>query len=378
MPNGRWKMAVLAVLPASLAIGMVGTAEAAVTANANAQASTSSPPLTAAAMLAGKRAAPLGARVTAEDALKAYWTPARMKAARPADDQASVKDAARVTEKSAASEIATARREAAVGGRPENVGPPAKVTPTDALKSSPALKASGASRLQYTPGYQYWEFAARTSGKVYFTNTQDGYNYVCSGTIVNSGGKDMVWTAGHCVHGGAGGNWHANWVFVPSYRSGWAPYGYWYASQLWTKTAWINSSESESDMGVAIVGTNYGYHIVDYLGGQGITWNQSKHIGTTVLGYPAASPYDGQSLQACNGTTFPEWEFLWWSADIIGLHNCNLTGGSSGGGWLAFFHGDAGYLDGNTSFKYNNDPNTIYSPYFGDRAASLYDTTKSL
>ena len=199
MPNGRWKVAVLAVLPASLAVAMAGPANAAVAADANAQASTSSPAFTAAAKLAGQRAALPGARVTAEDALKAYWTPARMKAARPADDQAAVKDAARVAEKTAASEVATAHREAAEGSSPKGVRPPAKVTPTDAVKSSPALKADGASRLEYTPGYQYWEFAARTSGKVYFTNTKDGYDYVCSGTIVNSGGKDLVWTAGHCV-----------------------------------------------------------------------------------------------------------------------------------------------------------------------------------
>ncbi|MBV9715407.1 MAG: hypothetical protein JOZ64_08535 [Solirubrobacterales bacterium] len=371
-------MAALAVLPASLAVAIAGPANAAGTADTNGQAATSSPALTAAAVLAGKRAETPGARVTAEEALTAYWTPARMKAALPADDQAAVKDAARTAKSSAASDLAAARAHAAKNDKPAPAGAQSTVAPADAVKSSPAGKASGVTRLQYTPGYQYWEFAARTSGKVYFTNTTDGLNYVCSGTIVNSGGKDMVWTAGHCVHGGAGGNWHANWVFVPSYTNGWAPYGYWYASQLWTQTAWMNSSEWESDMGVAIVGTNYGYHIVDYLGGQGITWNQSKHIGVTVLGYPAESPYDGQTLQACSGTTFPEWKYLSWSSDIIGLHDCNLTGGSSGGGWFAFFDGEAGYVDGNTSFKYNDDPNSIYSPYFGDRASNLYDATKSL
>lgn len=377
MTTRRWKVAVLAVLPTVVAVGTAGTAHAATAANANAQVSNSAPALTAAAKLAGQRAARPGAPVTVEDALKAYWTPERMKAARNADQQPGIAAAARSAEKSQARMSAAARRNAARGGRPSGAASPGMVAPKGAVSTSPAIQP-GANRLQYTPGYQYWEFAARTSGKVYFTNTEDGLNYVCSATIVNSQGKDMVWTAGHCVHGGAGGSWHANWVFVPSYRYGWAPYGYWYASQLWTKTAWINSSEWESDMGVAIVGPNLGYHLVDYLGGQGITWNQSKHINVTVFGYPAAYPYDGESLQACNGTTFPTWEILWWSSDIIGLHNCNLTGGSSGGGWLAFFDGQAGYLDGNTSFKYSDDPNSIYSPYFGDRAAGLYNATKAL
>jgi hypothetical protein len=36
----------------------------------------------------------------------------------------------------------------------------------------------------------------------------------------------------------------------------------------------------------------------------------------------------------------PEWEWLWWSAETLGLP-CDMTGGSSGGG-LAFFNRTTG------------------------------------
>ncbi len=239
--------------------------------------------------------------------------------------------------------------------------------------AGPTLTAGLAS---FNPGYPAGHPVARTYGKVFFTNTTNHLNYVCSATVVNSEGRDAVWTAGHCVHGGAGGSWHANWVFAPNYYYGAnAYYGLWYANQLWTRTGWASSSDLTEDMGVAIVGTRYGYHIVDYTGGQGIAWNYSKDYYAYDFGYPQEAPFDGGRLIGCAGTTFPEWTFLWWSADTIGLH-CDMTRGSSGGAWLRWFNGSWGYINGLNSYKYDNDPSTMYSPYFDGAASSLYNTIR--
>ena len=164
---------------------------------------------------------------------------------------------------------------------------------------------------------------------------------------------------------------------MPAYSNGSAPYGYWTARQLWSMTNWMNSSEWASDMGAAVMNTNYGWRIADYLGSQGITWNQSKYIYVTSFGYPADWPFNGQTLWNCAGGTFPEWVVLFWSSETIGLP-CDMTGGSSGGGWLAFFNGTTGYIDGHNDFKYNNNPNTMYSPYYDDTASSLYNAVRYL
>jgi hypothetical protein len=82
-----------------------------------------------------------------------------------------------------------------------------------------------------------------------------------------------------------------------------------------------------------------------YLGRQGITWNQSKRISVRALGYPSQAPFHGRWLYYCDGTTFPEWEFLCWSAETLGL-SCDTTKGASGGGWIAYLNSwGGGYLD---------------------------------
>jgi hypothetical protein len=337
--------------------------------------SDSAPALSAAAVDAGQKA--VGHKPTVEQALKAYWTADRMEAAIDADQQPGVVEAAKNQKDKSANDSNGAKDAAGKGQKPAPAGPAGKVEGKEALSASPALSQAVAPKA-WQPGYAYWQFPARTAGKVFFTNASNGLNYVCSATIVYSEGRDEVWTAGHCVHGGAGGTWHYNWTFVPSYSYGWAPYGYWYAKQLWTRSDWISSSDFSNDMGVAIMWPNYsGWHIADYLGGQGIAWNQSKYQTVYSFGYPAAYPFDGQSLWNCYGGTFPEWTFLWWSANTIGLP-CNMTGGSSGGGWLAWFNGTSGYVNGHNDYKYDSDPNTMYSPYYGDNAGSLFNATRYL
>jgi hypothetical protein len=208
---------------------------------------------------------------------------------------------------------------------------------------------------------------------VFFHNATDGFDYVCSATVVNSIAKNTVWTAGHCVNGGAGGTWHQNWTFVPAYSNGSAPYGQWTAYQLWSRTAWINNSDFNNDLGVALVNTLAGKHIVNKVGGQGITWNKSTRYFATDFGYPQAPPFDGETLKESQGNTFPNTVDT-SAKNTIGLLS-NMTGGSSGGAWLYNYATTGyGYIDGENSFKYNNDSDHMYSPYYGNNAADLYNT----
>jgi V8-like Glu-specific endopeptidase len=216
---------------------------------------------------------------------------------------------------------------------------------------------------------------------VFFTKPGIG-NYVCSGTIINTEGKDTVWTAGHCVHGGSGGGWHTNFAFVPAYDDDLAnprPYGTWTANQLWSKSAWTGSSDFSQDIGVAIMNTNFGgWHIVDYFGGQGITVNRGKTVWENAFGYPAEWPYDGGNLYRCWGTTSPEWDaWFTWSQTV--KIPCDMTRGSSGGGWLYGYDGNWGYLNGvNSRIDRILNPTIMLSPYFDDDAWGLFNTTRYL
>jgi V8-like Glu-specific endopeptidase len=230
----------------------------------------------------------------------------------------------------------------------------------------------------YNPGYDYWHPTARTNGKVFFE--MNGGIYQCSGSIVNSEGQDTVWTAGHCVNDGAG-TWATNWQFVPAYDDDLTnpePYGRWTAVQLWSRTAWINDANFAEDMGVAIMGPRGGYHIVGYLGGQGLTTNVGRRVWENAFGYPAEAPFDGGNLYQCWGSTSPEWEFLWMWSETLQMP-CDMTRGSSGGPWLHNWDGNWGYLNGvNSRIDRIVGPTIMLSPYFDDTAWSLYEATRHL
>src|SRR5262249_9822996 len=143
-------------------------------------------------------------------ALAAYWTPARMMAAKPDSELPSVKAGARHTKNTS---VATKPQGAA-----QRVSGAAPAVEPKATQPSGA-PSPGISPMAYYPGYPVGHPVARTSGKVFFTSF--GVNYVCSAGVVNSEGKSEVWTAGHCVSDG--GAWNYNWVFVPNYVAGSAP-----------------------------------------------------------------------------------------------------------------------------------------------------------
>jgi hypothetical protein len=373
----RWRTGILlaATLTAVSALGTVSPAGATpagpgTPTGAAASGNVGSVPTVSAEAWAAGRAS-YGADTTATQAIQAYWTPQRMRAAKPVEDSAAYLDAVRVYDQNAQA----AKDQARAGtGRAQPDSTPHSVGPKDGAIGKLAAPAA------YNPGFAYWQPTARTSGKVFFDMA--GGSWVCSATIVNSEGQNTVWTAGHCVNqGGGSGVWASNWVFVPAYDDDlWnsAPYGYWTAVQLWSRTAWINSSDFAEDMGVAIMGQNFGYHIVGYLGGQGLTTGAGRRVWENTFGYPAESPFDGGNLYECWGTTWPEWEFLaWWSETLV--IPCDMTRGESGGGWLYGWDGNWGWLDGiNSRIDRIVNPTVTMSPYFDDTAWSLYNATRYL
>ncbi len=143
-----------------------------------------------------------------------------------------------------------------------------------------------------------------------------------------------------------------------------APYGTWTAAQLWSRTAWINNSDFAEDMGVAIMNTRNGWHIVDYFGGHGFRVNIGKNVWEDTFGYPAEWPFDGGNLFRCWGTSSPEWQVLWITSETIKIP-CDMTRGESGGPWLHGYDGNWGYLNGiNSRIDRIAGPTVTFSPYF--------------
>jgi V8-like Glu-specific endopeptidase len=281
-------------------------------------------------------------KVLTAAAVSDYWTPERIASAIPAPEPAKTGSSTRTPK--------------GPSGSIDGVAPSVRSTPEKAGTTDVGIQLN----------------EAQTVGKVYFTDPANGLNYVCSAATVNSGKKRLVTTAGHCVHGGAGGQWMTNWTFVPRYREGSRPFGTWYAYQLTSRTAWINSSNSDEDMGIVIMNSLNGQNIVNVVGGNGLRWNWGYSVSVTILGYPAGPPFTGELQYFCQGTT--------WNGHAQQVRAwCNMTGGSSGGPWLQEYNDSTGlgYTNSVVSHRHS-DPSQMDGPYFDNDIKSLYDFAESL
>ncbi|GHF28848.1 peptidase [Streptomyces mashuensis] len=284
---------------------------------------------------------PLAASAAAQQRVRDYWTPERMRSATPLDLPAP---------------------RAGTAAAPRHQGATATVAPTAPTAPAPELRSFPQPGGPWTGGGAI----VKTSGRVFFTF--NGRNASCSGDAVTSANGSTVLTAGHCVK--YQGSWHTNWTFVPGYHDGQTPYGTWTASKTLTTPQWEASEEMNYDVGAAVVGTLDGKRLTDVVGGQGVQFNGAYNEDMYAFGFPAASPYDGTKLIHCSGRSSKD--FLLTQDHGLG---CNMTGGSSGGPWFASFDeaGGTGLQASVNSFGYTFLPNRMFGPYFGDEVKALYE-----
>jgi V8-like Glu-specific endopeptidase len=203
-------------------------------------------------------------------------------------------------------------------------------------------------------------------GKVFFT--LGTFAYVCSGNVVVSENDSTVATAGHCVNEGPGA-FVRNFVFVPAYLNGTAPYGIWPAKALYTTTQWRTAGDIRYDTGFAVTATVNGKHLADVVGASGVEFNADHGLSYQAFGYPAAPPFDGQSLKSCSGDATKDPINPQFKAQGI---PCDMTGGSSGGPWMVD-SGQDSFQNSITSYGYPGGPALIYGPYWGSVIRDAYD-----
>jgi hypothetical protein len=304
-----------------------------------------------------------GADASEHQAIVAYWTPERMRAAQPAEESPAYKQAVKRYVDSG-----QASRQSVDRGARLTVPPAA---------GELGVPNNGPVPAALNPNFASNHPTARTSGKVFFTLS--GGNFVCSATVINSEGQDTVWTAGHCTHsGGAGGALATNWAFVPAFDDDLAnqrPFGTWTAARLIPAPGWTASGNFNEDMAVAVMNTLNGQHIVTRLGGQGLDVNRGLNVAINAFGYPQEAPFDGGNLMRCSGTSQPEFQGATQTIRIP----CDMTRGSSGGGWLLNWDGNFGFLYGvNSRIDRIVAPTIMISPFFDNTALNLYNQTRNL
>ncbi len=225
------------------------------------------------------------------------------------------------------------------------------------------------------------------TGKVLFT--MNNGNYVCSAAAVTDTRTDysLVITAGHCAYDETNLAFATNWMYMPSFDT--APnlwtcsqttYGCWTAQGLVVHSGFANAGSFNTqamthDFAIAIVGAggNSGTQL-DGLGTYGIAYPAITTGGTVhAFGYPAAAPYNGNDLTYCNGATSNDP----FNGGVTWGLNCNMTGGSSGGPWIAeFTQAGAGRLTSLNSYRYGGI-NNMYGPKFNTDTQAVWTRANS-
>ncbi|WP_338895735.1 hypothetical protein WBG99_08425 [Streptomyces sp. TG1A-60] len=236
------------------------------------------------------------------------------------------------------------------------------------------------------------------AGKVFF-DAPEG-TMVCSATVVqdpaNPGKSNLVWTAGHCVHAGKSGGWYRNIAFVPSYNDSGlsaselqtatkaqvAPYGVWWGDWAQTSDQWIEQGGQTGGDGAP-----YDFAVIHVTPEEGSGGRSLEEMvgsalpvdfdaptvpqveSITATGYPAGAPYDGETMYQC--TDKPGRLSLVEADPTMYRIGCTMTGGSSGGGWVATGSNGEPALVSNTSIG-PVSAGWLAGPRLGKEAEGVY------
>ena len=225
----------------------------------------------------------------------------------------------------------------------------------------------------FTPG-NVTSFPQVVHGKIFFKVGASTYS--CSGTIVDSKNRNVVYTAGHCVYDRESATFATELVFIPGYENGVAPLGVGSATQMYTTQQWVQQGANAYDIAVVVLDQP----AQNFFGARkgacdlGDVLDSMKGLEYTIFGYPSKpSPrFNGEVLQGCHSAfnSFDSTQGL--KPFPMAANPCFMQQGASGGGWITL----GNYINSVVSYGYcDNIPETcgtIFGPYFSNAAKSLY------
>lgn len=194
------------------------------------------------------------------------------------------------------------------------------------------------------------------------------FDAFCSGTAIDSPSRRLVLTAGHCVNSGPlpnhprRSNWFRYSQFVPAYTGGTAPFGVFVATKgsVRAPREWVKTGNPDFDLGIFLTRPNAeGVALADAVGGGAkIVLGLSREQKFKTFGYPGRT----KRMQMCQSPYIGD-DALTYSfpgPPTMGIR-CHWAPGASGGGWLI---GDGSEINGVNSYLHLNNRSRTYGPYF--------------
>jgi len=221
------------------------------------------------------------------------------------------------------------------------------------------------------PGYQLGQPASAPPSEeslrvgALFDHDASG-DHFCTASVVASPGHDLLITAAHCIHGGKGGGFRQDIVFIPGYLDGQAPSGIWTPAQLIVPPQWTNSSDPDFDLAFIVLKPEDGKNIEDVLGANQLGIDPGYRNMVRVTGYPSSA----DAPVTCVNWTSEQ------SPSQLRFECAGFAGGTSGSPWVTHFDSRTrtgtivGVLGG---YQEGGDTEAIsYSPYLGEEVEQLY------
>lgn len=271
-----------------------------------------------------------------ERATNRYWTAERMRNARPAAAEISAGDLERRLPMPASERIA-----------PGSVGTP----------STGAADERGERKGRIRVGRMFYKFKKQ--------------NWTCSGAVLNTKRKNLVFTAAHCLWDKRKG-WARKVIFIPGYHKGKSPFGRWHGKKLVIPKRFQHKFGGRKegiwfDYGIMRVGRKGGPKIAKRVGGYGLQWGKGNRRKMRATGYPAFNTPGGVQ-KSCRGRTHKSRKYSWRGHKILTMKCRAVTAGSSGGPWL-----HRGYINGqNAGVNSFKKPRRIFTPWFGRGVKRIY------
>jgi V8-like Glu-specific endopeptidase len=175
-------------------------------------------------------------------------------------------------------------------------------------------------------------------GKLFFTDPKTGGNFVCSASVLR---PRIIATAGHCVThpstNAAERYFFSNFLFVPAYNNGGAPFRSWTSNRQWVANAWYFSNGSvpnEQDVAMLIANdqliNGQPRKIGEITGWLGYFTNQLSNNNATMLGYPC-------NLDSCARMEITNAQTFASGGSNTFVYGSAMRGGASGGPWVQDF-----------------------------------------
>lgn len=228
-----------------------------------------------------------------------------------------------------------------------------------------------------------------STGKVLFE--LGGIAYVCSASVVTDEKDDrsLAVTAAHCVYENQGSGEFANYfMYIPKYEEvdkslhilnnneqvcSSAPEGCWTATALvlhdgFASAGGFNGTAIQYDFAFAVLESD-----LEAIGAQGIEFSAvSKNTSTYSFGYPHDATFNHDLIYCAGGLNFDNRFFK-----LTYKLKCDMTGGASGGPWLAPFASNSGTgtVMSVTSYRYSGG-DALYGPKFNANARDVYDAAR--